>query len=57
MTTKRRRRKRSRNFNVDLKVRDEDGNIIMRIDDNLKKSIKKFVKLCDEKFSIDWKKL
>ena len=57
MTTKRRRKRRSRNFNVDLKVRDEDGNIVMRIDDNLKKSIKKFIKLCDEKFSIDWRKL
>lgn len=51
------RRKRSKNFNVDLKIRDEDGNIIMRIDDNLKKSIKKLIKLCDEKFSIDWRKL
>jgi len=54
---KKRRRKRARNFLINTKIEDERGNVILKIDDNLKEGIRKIMRLCEEKFSIDWKKL
>lgn len=53
----RRRRKRLNDVSMNLKIQDEDGNVIWRIEGNLRKSLKNFVKMCDEKFSIDLKEL
>jgi len=48
----RRRKKSSQDILINIKVGDGDGRMWFEIDDKLEAGIERFVKLCNEKFTI-----
>jgi len=40
-----------------MKIEDGNGKVLFEIDEKLKDGIKRMMRLCDEKFSINWREL